>query len=85
MGGKPCVRGMRVTVARLLVWLLQVTPSARFWLPIHISRKRISGKSKCMQLGTLVAGHHPGNIAITQLVDKPVVGAHVKMPKCLFR
>ena len=26
-----------------------------------------------------------GNIAITQLVDKPVVGVHVKMPKSIFK
>jgi acetamidase/formamidase len=26
-----------------------------------------------------------GNVAITQLVDKPVVGVHVKMPKSIFR
>jgi acetamidase/formamidase len=26
-----------------------------------------------------------GNVAVTQLVDKPVVGVHVKMPKSIFR
>jgi acetamidase/formamidase len=26
-----------------------------------------------------------GNVAITQLVDKPVVGVHVKMPKSIFK
>ena len=26
-----------------------------------------------------------GNVAITQLVDKPVHGVHVKMPKSIFR
>jgi acetamidase/formamidase len=26
-----------------------------------------------------------GNVAVTQLVDKPNVGAHVKMPKNVFR
>ena len=26
-----------------------------------------------------------GNVAITQLVDKPVVGVHVKVPKSIFR
>jgi len=26
-----------------------------------------------------------GNVAITQLVDRPVVGVHVKMPKAIFR
>ena len=26
-----------------------------------------------------------GNIAITQLVDKPVVGVHVKLPKSIFK
>ena len=26
-----------------------------------------------------------GNVAITQLVDKPVIGVHVKMPKSIFR
>lgn len=26
-----------------------------------------------------------GNVAITQLVDRPVYGVHVKMPKSLFR
>jgi acetamidase/formamidase len=26
-----------------------------------------------------------GNVAITQLVDKPVMGVHVKMPKNIFR
>jgi acetamidase/formamidase len=26
-----------------------------------------------------------GNIAITQLVDKPVMGVHVKMPKSIFK
>jgi acetamidase/formamidase len=25
-----------------------------------------------------------GNVAVTQLVDKPVVGVHVKMPKSIF-
>ena len=25
-----------------------------------------------------------GNVAITQLVDKPVVGVHVRMPKSIF-
>ena len=26
-----------------------------------------------------------GNVAITQLVDKPALGVHVKMPKSIFR
>lgn len=26
----------------------------------------------------------PGHVAITQLVDKPVYGVHVKMPKSVF-
>jgi len=26
-----------------------------------------------------------GNVAVTQLVDKPVVGVHVKMPKAIFK
>jgi acetamidase/formamidase len=26
-----------------------------------------------------------GDVAMTQLVDKPVVGVHVKMPKRIFR
>jgi acetamidase/formamidase len=26
-----------------------------------------------------------GNVAITQLVDKPNVGVHVKLPKAIFR
>jgi acetamidase/formamidase len=26
-----------------------------------------------------------GNVAVTQLVDKPVYGVHVKMPKGIFK
>jgi acetamidase/formamidase len=26
-----------------------------------------------------------GNVAVTQLVDKPVYGVHVKMPKAIFK
>jgi len=26
-----------------------------------------------------------GHVAITQLVDRPVYGVHVKMPKAIFR
>jgi acetamidase/formamidase len=26
-----------------------------------------------------------GNVAVTQLVDKPNVGVHVRMPKAIFR
>jgi acetamidase/formamidase len=26
-----------------------------------------------------------GNVAITQLVDRPVFGVHVKMPKAIFK
>jgi acetamidase/formamidase len=26
-----------------------------------------------------------GNVAVTQLVDRPNVGVHVKMPKSIFR
>jgi acetamidase/formamidase len=26
-----------------------------------------------------------GNVAVTQLVDRPVYGVHVKMPKAIFK
>ena len=43
------------------------------------SAKRLT-KHQAYQLVSIA-----GNIAITQLVDKPVVGVHVKMPKSIFK
>ena len=44
-----------------------------------LSTKKLS-KHEAYQLIS-VAGH----VAITQLVDKPVYGVHVRMPKSIFR
>lgn len=41
MGGKPCIRGMRVTVGMILVWWLLVVPMPRFWMPIPTWKRKI--------------------------------------------
>jgi acetamidase/formamidase len=43
------------------------------------SSKRLT-KHQAYQLVSIA-----GNVAVTQLVDKPVVGVHVKMPKSIFK
>src|SRR6266851_5086678 len=44
MGGKPCVRGMRVTVGTWWGWSRQVTRPLKSWLLIRILRKKTSGR-----------------------------------------
>ena len=44
-----------------------------------MGRAPVSSKHEAYQLVSIA-----GNVAVTQLVDKPNVGVHVRLPKSIF-
>ena len=51
----------------------------------RISDRPSAGQSDRWQIEILIAVRMWGNVAVTQLVDRPVYGVHVKMAKSIFK
>ena len=72
------VKGARAGEARVRIVPFATTTAIQQMVDFLVSDKKLT-RHEAYQLVSIA-----GNVAVTQLVDKPNVGVHVRLPKSIF-